>query len=53
MAADNDAVLIDDDRDAEAEFFDGRGDLINRALGYFPAVAGVRGKLFDRPILDA
>jgi len=53
MPAHYDPVLIDDDRDAEAEFLYGGGDLINRALGYFPAVAGVRGKLFDRPILDA
>jgi hypothetical protein len=49
VTANDDAVLVDDDRYAPAELLDGCSDLVNRPLRNLTAVPGVGNRLLDRP----
>ncbi len=49
VAADDDAVFVNDDGLPPAKLLDARGDLVDRALRNLAAVAGVGDRLINRP----
>ena len=51
MAADEDAIFIDDNALAPAEHLEAGRDLVDSARGNFVAIAGVRNRFFGRPPL--